>query len=297
MNISPALLSSGLASVKLQLLGVPGNSTGGFDSMFASLISPSWLDSDDAPAGLLDLVARGRTLKTAGLSAGRNMALADPESAYRMMSIINSKHVLFKAQFSELSEMGKFVAEMQEAGQALEGITTAMDNDSIKSALQAFVNQYNDWIQRFRTDLEDGGLLDEMQAAEISQYELEQSVKYRFYGVDDGLNGLGDLGVAVDPVTRTISLDTAKLDVLLAGNKQGTVDALHEFGANFARAAAMLNSDNNFILNQLDNLGRAIRYIDDNSASLRKEFGTGDAARPTGQVAQALAAYEKVYEG
>lgn len=40
---------------------------------------------------------------------------------------------------------------------------------------------------------------------------------------------------------------------------------------------------------------RAIRFIDDNRDSLRAEFGTGDAARPVGQVAQALAAYNSTY--
>lgn len=295
MSTSPVIASLTLTRLQLQLSGSVSDSRGSFDGLFASLILPSFTDSGDSPAGPLDMLIRGGLQTTTGLAAGRNMSLADPESAYRMMSLINSKHVLYKAQYSELSQMGKFVAGMKEAGQSLGKITTETDNESIKSALQDFIAQYNDWIKRFRTDLQDGGLLDQMQAAEISQYELEQSVKYRFYGVDDGLNGLADLGISVDPATQTLSLDTAKLDSMLAGNKQGVVDALQEFGANFARAADLLNSDNNFITNQLDNLNRAIHYINDNQASLRTEFGTGDAARPTGDTARALAAYEKVY--
>ncbi len=294
MSTSPVIASLTLTRLQLQLSGSMSDARGSFDGLFASLILPSFTDSD-SPDGPLDMLIPGGFQKTAGLAAGRNMSLADPESAYRMMSLINSKQVLYKAQYSELSEMGKLVATMKEAGLALGQITTETDNESIKSAVQDFIAQYNDWIQRFRSDLQDGGLLDEMQAAEISQYELEQSVKYRFYGVDDGLNGLGDLGISVDPATQTLSLDTAKLDSLLAGNKHGVTDALHEFGANFARAADLLNSDNNFISNQLDNLNRAIRYINDNQASLRAEFGTGDAVRPSGDTARALAAYERVF--
>ena len=43
-----------------------------------------------------------------GLSgSGRNLSLFDPESGYEMMSVINTKDVTYKAQFSELSEMKK----------------------------------------------------------------------------------------------------------------------------------------------------------------------------------------------
>lgn len=294
MSISP-LLSSGLTGFGSQPFGFPGNPPGNFDSIFASLISPSFLESTDSSSGLLNLLVQGSGTRSAGLSAGRNMSLADPESAYKMMTLINSKDVLYKAQYSELNRMGSGVEEMEAAGRSLAGITAADGNDGIKAALQNFAERYSARIRHFRSDLQDGGLLDGMQAAEISQYELEQSVNYRFYGVEEGLNGLGDLGITVDPATQTLSLDTAKLDSLLASNLQGAVSALQEFGANFARTADLLNSANNFIPNQLDNLKRAIRFIDDNRDSLRAGFGTGDAAKPVGQVAQALAAYNSTY--
>lgn len=293
MSISPALISSSLASFRLQVLGSLTNSPENFDSLFAALVSSPLPDSNDPSDGVFDLLARWNRAKTAGLSAGRNMSLADPESAYKMMTLINGKHVLYKAQYSELSQMGTHLEEMEGEARELGGITASTDDAGIRSALQDFAGHYNDWIQRFRPALQDGGLLDQMQAAEISQYELEQSVEWRFYGVREGLNGLGDLGIAIDPVTQSISLDTARLDSVLKYNKQGAVAALQEFSANFARAADLLNSENNFIPNQLDNLQRAIRYIDDHNASLRAEFGTGDAARPAGQVAQALAAYNR----
>lgn len=295
MSISPVLISSSLASFKLQVLGSLSNSSDDFDSVFASVISSAFPDSNDSSSGLLDLLIQSNGAKAAGMTAGRNMSLADPESAYKMMTFINSKDVLYKAQYSELSEMGSYVARMEEAGQGLGRITTSTGNGSIKSGLQDFVTQYNEWIQRFRSNLQDGGLLDGTQAAEISQYELEQSVKNRFLGVKDGLHGLGDLGITVDPGTQLISLDTAKLDSMLSSSKQGVVGTVQEFSANFAKAASLLNSDNNFIPNQLDNLERAIHYIGDNSDSLQAEFGAGDPAKPAGQIAKALAAYNRVY--
>jgi hypothetical protein len=278
-----------------------------FDGMFAQALLSQIPDMNSVTVGVLSsligpgsmqapfMVAGGMPLL--GLHAGRNMALPDPESAYRMMTLINSKDVLYKAQYSELSQLGSAVASMQEAGAKLGGISTASGNDAIEASLQSFVGQYNDWIQRFNPDMQSGGLLAGTQAAQISRYELEQSVKNIFNGANDGVHGLGDLGIGVDPVSQTLTLDCAKLDAMLASGKQGVVDTLQEFGANFAKSAGLLNADSNFIPRQLDNLDRAIHYIDDNGASLRAEFGTGDTAKPTGQVAQALAAYRQSYGG
>lgn len=145
--------------------------------------------------------------------------------------------------------------------------------------------------------MQSGGLLAGTQAAQMSRHELEQSVKNIFNGANDGVHGLGDLGISVDPVGQTLALDSARLDAMLASGKQGVVGTLQEFGANFARSASLLNAGNNFIPRQLDNLNRAIHYIDGNGASLRAEFGTGDTAKPAGQVAQALAAYRQSYGG
>jgi flagellar capping protein FliD len=133
------------------------------------------------------------------------------------------------------------------------------------------------------------------QAAEISRYELEQSVKNMFNGADDGVHGLADLGINVASGSGRLSLDSAKLDAMLASNRHGAVDALQEFSANFAKSASLLNAKNNFIPNQLGNLDRAIHYIADNNAAWRTEFGTGNAAKPTGQTAKALAAYQQSY--
>ncbi len=227
-----------------------------------------------------------------GLSAsGRNLSLFDPESAYKMMSVINNKDVTYKAQFSEMSEMKTAVATMQQAGQTLAGNSTSTDNESIKAQLQTFATKYNDWINRFDPTVKSGGVLAGTQAAEISLYELEQSVENVFNGAKDGLHGLRDLGFTIDPNTNLASIDTAKLDGVLAANKTGAINTLHEFSANFAKSAELLNSANNFIPNRLANLDSVINYITDHKPELQTEFGLGDAAKPSSYVSKALASY------
>ena len=228
-------------------------------------------------------------------AAGRNMALADPESAYNMMTVINNRDVTYKAQFAELNQVKSEVTQMQGAGSSLGMIGISASNDIIKSGLQGFVGQYNIWIQRINPDIRSGGLLADTQAARASQFELEQNFNNPVFGGTDGVHGLRDLGITIEPDTRLAFLDTAKLDALLATNKQGVVDAVQEFSTNFSQAASLLNSDGNFILKQLDNLKRAIHCIAENKVSLQEEFGTGDAAKPTGRVAEALVAYNQSY--
>jgi hypothetical protein len=295
MNISPASISLDIERFKSQALSSLVDSASGFNSAFASALSNPPLDPNSTSTDPLTSLIPNSGKINELMGAGRNLSLTDPESAYKMMTIINEKDVLYKAQFSELSQMKNSVAQMEDAGRDLGNITTGTGNDSIKSRLQSFADQYNSWIQRFNPDMQGGGLLAGTQAAQVSVYELDQSVKNIFNGAKDGLHGLGDLGITVDPKTQLISLDIAKLDAVLATNKQGAVNTVLEFSASFAKSASLLNSSNNFIPNQLDNLNRAIHYIDDNNASLQKEFGTGDAAKPAGQVAQALAAYNQIY--
>jgi hypothetical protein len=271
-------------------------------SIFSLLISNGdpieQLFPNQLTADPLSLRPPGNRINQSGstkeLSAtGRNMALADPESAYKMMTVINLDDVCYKAQYSELNQVEAYVTKMQDAGVSLGSIALSTGNDSIKSGLQDFIGQYNSWIQRINPDIQQGGLLADTQAAQVSQYELEQNLNNRFFGGRDGVHGLCDLGIAIDPHTRLASLDTAQLDALLATNKQGVVDTVQEFSANFVRSASLLNSEGNFIPRQLANLNRAIHFIADNKASLQAEFGTGNAAQPTGQVAEALAQYNQ----
>jgi hypothetical protein len=299
MNISSASISL----IQAQMLGSLTNSTFGANSndswatLFSLMVSNSAPTSSLSP-DLSALLAQSSPINpVSGINsvpaAGRNMALADPESAYKMMTVINNDNVLYKAQFSELSQMKSGVSQIQDAGQGLGSIAISTGNTDIKSKLQSFVGEYNNWIQRFNPDIQNGGLLADTQAAQASQFELEQNVNNRIFGGKDGVHGLSDLGITIDPNSHLVSLDAAKLDSILGTNKQGAVDAMQQFSANFVKSASLLNSDGNFIQSQLANLDHAIHFIADNKNSLQAEFGTGNAAHPTGQVAQALAAYNQ----
>lgn len=230
-----------------------------------------------------------------GLAAnGRNLSLFDPESGYKMMTLINQKDVDYKAQFAELSEMKSELFEMRDEGLEVTQIGLDTDNATIKQELAEFVAEFNEWTQRFDADMQAGGILAGTQAAQVARYELRTSIENRFFGAADGLNGLRDLGITIDPVSKLASLDGAQLDRVLATNKQGVVNTLQDFGSNFAKSAGLLNSEGNFIPNRLGNLDRVIDYISANKASLQAEFGLGDAAKPTGKLAEALAAYERM---
>lgn len=226
-------------------------------------------------------------------TSGMNTSLFDPAAGYNMMSFINNSAVQFKAQYAELTAMGSSVEHLEEVGEKLSDIDTTTADSAMKAQLQDFVNQYNQWIDRFAGDVKDGGLLDNVQAAEASIFELKQNITSIFNGADAGVGGLGELGIDIDPATKHATFDTNRFDSALANNRTGVVSAIDQFSANFAKSADMLNDDGNFIKNALDNRSRAISFIDSNKSSLQAEFGTGAAASASGQVAQALAAYER----
>lgn len=291
MNISPALVSSIITQTEKQALPFLFSRDMNGPHSFAGELAQALLlqlagNKESFFAGMTPLPAA----KTAAvLHAGRNMALPDPESAYRMMSLINNKEVLYKAQFRELKQMGEEVAGMQQIGQQL----TAIEPGEIKTALQDFVSRYNNWIMSFEADMRNGGLLEGTQAAQVCRHELEQSVSNIFIGAGHGVRGMSDLGVTVGP-DRMLQLDEARLDAMLLANAKGAESTIREFGAYFAKSAELLNNSDNFIPRQLDNLNRAIHYIADNHAAWQTEFGTGDAARPAiDQVAKALTAYRQ----
>ena len=246
-------------------------------------------------AGLLASLQSSAAAASAPPAAGSKAALADPAAAFGMMSFINQENVDFKAEYAEMSELGRYVSALQQAGNGLAGLDASVTDSALKTRLQSLVGQYNDWVKRFDADMQSGGILADTRAAQVSRYELAQSIENRFNGAADGFNGLADLGVSIDAGTGLASLDGAKLDAALANNRQGVIDTLQQFGANFAKSAQLLDSSNNFIANRLDNLGRAIGYLRDNLPSLQAEFGSGAAAKPSASVAQALAAYQRIY--
>ncbi|OQA33418.1 MAG: hypothetical protein BWY57_01223 [Betaproteobacteria bacterium ADurb.Bin341] len=324
VGINEALLN--LASLRLQsnlaaMHQAKALNAGDFSSSFALCLaqfrtqtlglmtgSPFAMDQADDPNSLGALLASLNASSTSqvsptahtslvnGLSAtGRNTALFDPESAYRMMSLINNNDVLYKAQFSELSRMKAQLIEMQQAGNNLAHIDASTDREQISSQLQRFTDQYNDWVRGFDDAMQPGGLLAGTQAAQVARYELRQSIQNPFHGASEGLNGLRDLGLAIDPESKRAHFDAAKLDSALSRNRPGVIKALQQFGTHFARSAELLVSEGNFIPNRLNNLSHVIDYFADNKTALQAEFGLGDAPKPSGPVAQALAAYQRMY--
>lgn len=224
---------------------------------------------------------------------GRNLALFDPESAYGMMSLINKLEVKYKAQSAELDAMRDELGKLQQQGQGLASLDATSSDAGVRSAVQDFVGNYNAWVQRFDADMGKDGLLADTKAAQVARYEMANEVGNIFNGASAGVHGLADLGITLDPATGLASIDSAKFDAALAGNRSGTLTALQQFGGHVAQAAELLTSDGNFIANRQANLGRVIDYIDSNHSALQAEFGLGDEAQPSGAVAQALAAYER----
>lgn len=284
-----------IANVESQTVGLlvssaPGSGKVSGAANFAEILGAG------KTAGASSLDALLGSAGTNGVSAaGRNMALFDPESAYKMMTGINRFAVNFKAEASELSDMKSYVSTLQQEAVKLGSTAESTSNEEIRGRVQAFANAYNGWMQRFGSELQDGGMLAGSQAAKVSQWELEQSIANPFNGAMNGVRGMADLGLSIDPVTKLATVDNARLDATLASNKPGAIGALHEFTTNFAKSAELLNSAGNFITNRLDNLTRAISYIDTNMTSLQAEFGQGDPATPTGQVAKALANYNATH--
>lgn len=288
-----------LSSLQLRLAEFKSQN---FDTLLSSPVdSPqeqSWTNFDalfangNASANPVDALLQPAA--TTASTSGRNAALSDPESAYRMMSLINAKDVSYKAEFAEMRDMRSYLAPLSEEARSLGGIDAATANDAIHAHLNAFADAYNGWIGRFDQDLQAGGVLAGTQAAQVSQRELEQSVESFFNGAALGLHGMRDLGFAIDAKTNLASVDGARLDSVLAANKAGVIDTVRQFSAGFATSAALLQADGNFISHRLDNLGRVIDYLDANMPSLQTEFGLGDAAKPNGQVARALASYNAI---
>ena len=287
MTISPLSILQNIAGFKSQMIG----------ALFGSNDDPKgdFLSALTAQKSALNRTSTDATALLTPDSKAPGLKLFDTMSAHKLMTTINHRDVLHKAEFSEMNKMKDYVQQMEDAGDRLSNIITTTPNSEIQAQLQGFVTEYNRLVQQFKPSVQNGGMLEGVQAAEISLYELEQSVKYKFFGAKEGLHGVADLGITIDPNTKLATLDSAKLDAVLSHNKLAAVSTLHEFSSNFSKSADLLNSKGNFIPNRLNNLSRAITYIADNKESLQAEFGVGEAAKINPRVAQALAAYNQIY--
>jgi flagellar capping protein FliD len=292
MNVAAESLSLSIANFRAQMLTSLTDSSSVASSSFGDMLFQLQAGSGNF-SSVPNLNSTGGGISDM-LSAGLDTAPSAPDSGYAMMTKINGLDVTYKAQYSELNQMESSLPQLQAAVQQLGTMASSGGSASIKTQLKNFAQQYNAWIQRFNPDVRQGGLLADTRAAGVSLYELNQTITNPFIGAKDGFHGLVDMGITIDPDTSQMSVDATQLDAALAGNKQGVVDAVGDFSANFAQAANLLASDGNFVRNQLDNLNGAITYIDGNAAALQKEFGSGDAANPTAQVAQALVAYNQI---
>lgn len=290
------------SALKLQMAGIrsqalntlaasaPGSGKVAGGVNFADMLGGGKTSGNSPLDAMLGNAARiGGTQAVA--APGRNMALFDPESAYRMMTDINARAVNYKAESSEMSDMKAYVSTLQQEATKLGSMNSSAGSEEIRARLQAFADAYNGWMQRFGSALKEGGMLAGTQAAKVAHWELEQSIANPFHGAKDGLHGMADLGLRIDPATKLATVDKARLDATLANGTTAAMGALHEFAAHFAKTAELLNSTGNFISNRLDNLSRVIDYIDSNLASLQAEFGLGDPAKPTAQQVKALASY------
>ena len=289
MNITAESLSLTMASFQTQALGSLTDSTANTNSSFADIFSQLQAESTNSSSAqnqsAIDSIGNVS-------SAGLDSALSALESGSTLMSKISSLDATYKTQYSELSQMESNLSQLQTAAQQLGTLTGSAGNDNIKTQLQDFAQQYNTWVQRFNPDVQQGGVLANTQAANVSLYELKQSVTNPFIGAMDGFSGLASMGITIDANSGQMSVDTAQLDSALASNKQGVVNALGDFSANFAKSANLLASSGNFVQDQLDNLGSAIAYIDGNASALQNEFAGGSTANPAGSLAQAMAAYK-----
>lgn len=291
MNASSASLALNMANFRTQVLGSLMDLGSDSASSFGDIMSLLQGKGDNS------LTAPDSNALLGGSSSSAELLtnLGAPGSAYAMMTRINGLEVGYKAQFSELSQMDAYLPRMAEAAQQLGKTAVTGSGDSIAARLQDFAAQYNAWIQRFSPDVQRGGVLANTQAAELPLYELDQVIESSFIGAKDGFRGLADFGINIDSTTGLMSLDSVRLDAVLASNKQAVVDAVGEFSAKFAASANLLASDDNVIQHWLNNLHGAISYIDGNVGSWQQEFGSGDAASPRGKIAEALAAYNQAY--
>lgn len=271
MNTSSTSIVLSIATFRAQMLGSLTDLGSNSDTSFGDILSSLQAGSGKSPSALTASGSGGT-----GAAAG----LGDSHSAlpvYALMTRIDGLNLAYKSQYSELSQMDSCLPRLEAAANQLGMTTVAEASDSIAAKLQDFAQQYNAWIQRFKPDVQRGAVLANTQAAEVSLYELDQVVENRFIGAKDGLQGLADLGVGIDPASGLMSVDTGQLGAALKDNRQAVVDAIREFSAKFAAEANLLASDDNLIQHRLNNLGGAIGYIGANLGSWQQEFGRGGA--------------------
>lgn len=287
MDLSAKSIAGQIASMKTDALSQLLNPQAGSSFDIAQLAS-GYINSQQG------IQATKNVSGIPGLSpVGRNPALSDPEAAYKMMTEINQRSVVYQAQSAVLSDMQSGVNRLSQSAAQLNNLSADSPLATVKSQLQSFADQYNSWRREFDADSQDPELLGNTQAAQAARHTLQTSISSPFHGANNGLQGLAALGLEIDPVTKMAKLNSETLEKTWGKQPADAAAAIHDFSSNFSEAANLLTSNGNFFQKQLSNLGRAIDYIHSNQTALQSEFGLGDAPKMSSRVAQALAEYQK----
>jgi hypothetical protein len=234
-------------------------------------------------------------LPTSTTPTGLDSSQAFSTPGQNMVTVLNRVEVSFKAQYAELGHMRQTLIQEQDAARKLIDFNAQSDATELKAALNDFVASYNAGVNRFAPEVAQGGILEGSWEAERARFATERDISYLLTGSEVGVKGgLASLGITTDRKTGLASMDESMLDAALAKNKGTTITAINDFGKAFVLTVDNLNAVGHAQLRQMDNLDRAVHWIDANRAAVQKEFGPGAAATPNDAFAKAAARYDQI---
>jgi len=276
-------VSNGLGGDLLDPRAAPGTAGASNGADFGSLL-------DQFSAAL-----RPKELPTSTTPTGLDALGSFSRPGQNMVTVLNRVEVTFKAQHSELGELAKSLLQDEGAAQKIDRLDAQSSGADIKAALDEFVQTYNAGVNRFASDVAKGGVLEGSWEAERARFATQREIGNILTGAEAGLKGgLATLGIGVDPKTGLASIDGAQLDAALAHNKGLVVGALDDFAASFVATVDSLTASDHAQSRQMDNLERAVHWIDANKAAVQQEFGAGTAATPNAAFAKAAAQYDDI---
>ncbi len=234
-------------------------------------------------------------MPTSTTPTARDAAGGFSRPGQNMVTVLNRLEVTFKAQFSELGEMRKSLVAEQAAAQRLAGLDGASTSAHIKAELAHFVATYNAGVNRFAPAVDKGGVLEGSWEAARARFATKRDISHVLNGSEVGVKGdLAQLGISIDPNTGLASIDDARLERALASDQGHVVASVTAFASTFVTTVDFLNAKGHAQQRQMANLDRAVHWIGDNKAAVRKEFGAGAAATPNAAFAKAAALYDEM---
>lgn len=289
------------ATFRLQVAALKSHS---LQTLVSTTTSPATANSTSALDALGNASLTAPTQQTSpmtipGMSAiGRITSLHDPESAYRMMSIINQAEATYTGQRNSLTQMRDMLRDLRQEAHSLVKHAKNPEGDvqTLSTALGQFKEAYNNWISKFSNDLASGGVLHGNQAATVVRSGLRNTVTDIFLGAAHGFQGLGDLGLNINGRDQLADFNAKEFAQTASQNIGAVRDTIHQFAVRFEQATTLFASSGNFIDNRQNNLQRALEFIASNKPALQAEFGLGDPAKPvadSGPARAALASYSK----